>query len=67
MNPYTIELLAKERQRELEEDMKRIQLARTVRKPGPGIFKKFILGLCTIIFPMRVLRKIVTAQLSNRC
>ena len=52
MNPYTIELLAKERQRELEDDLKRIHLARTVRNPGPGIFNKFILGFWAILFAM---------------
>jgi len=39
MDPYTIELLAKERQRELDEEMKRIHLARAARNPGMGFFK----------------------------
>jgi hypothetical protein len=42
MDPYTIELLARERQRELDEEMKRIHLARAVRKPGPGIIKTYL-------------------------
>ena len=53
MNPYTIELLARERQRELDEDIKRIQLARTVPNPSPGVLKKFVLGLWAILFPMQ--------------
>jgi hypothetical protein len=50
MDPYTIELLAKERQRELDEEMKRIHLARAARKPGPGIIRIYLGLLGDIIF-----------------
>ena len=45
MNPY------------IDEDIKRICRAQAERNPGPGIFKKFILGLYAILFPMRVRTK----------
>ena len=51
MNPYVVEMLARERQRELDEDLRRIHLARAARKPGCNIVKKFISGFWSILFP----------------
>lgn len=48
MNLYFIESLIKERQQEIEKDFKRIHLSHAVRNPGPGIFKKLMLGLSKV-------------------
>ena len=52
MNLYFIESLVKERQQEIERDFKRIHLSQAVRNPGPGIFKKSILGLSHVLIAM---------------
>ena len=52
MNNYDLEILMKERQRELEDELKRIHLSRAVRNPGTGFLKKFILGFRAISLPM---------------
>lgn len=52
MNLYFIESLIKERQQEIEQDLKRIHLSRAVRNPDPGIFKKLILGLGEVLIAL---------------
>ncbi len=52
MNLYFTEFLIKERQQEIERDFKRIHLSRAVRNPGPGIFKKLILGLSEVLIAL---------------
>ena len=50
MNPYEIEIFVKQRQKELDEEFKRIHLLRAARKPGAGHFKKVFFGLGNTLF-----------------
>lgn len=60
MNPYIVELLTRERQRELDEDIRRIHLARAARKPGSNIVKQFNSDFWAIVFPRQ-------SRMQNRC
>ncbi len=53
MDSYFLEILIRQRQQELEEEFKRIHLARALRNSDPGILKQFILGFFAIFFPKR--------------
>ncbi len=66
MNPYIVELLAKERQRELDEDIKRIHLARTVRKPVPEFLKNIYGAFVRFYFQCERACETVIGQLSSR-
>jgi len=45
MDLFFMELLIKERQQQILDDFKRIQISRVANNHKVGIFKKFILGL----------------------
>jgi len=52
MDLYLMEFLAKERQQQILDDFKRIQICRAVNNHKVGIFKKFILGLSEVLIAM---------------
>ena len=52
MDLYFMELLIKERQQQILDDFKRIQISRAVNSHKAGIFKKFILDLSEVLIGM---------------
>ncbi len=45
MDLYFLEILMKERQKQISEDFKRIHMSQAVRNPGVGFLKKFYLRI----------------------
>lgn len=54
MDLYFIEFLIKERQQQILDDFRRIQISRAVNNHKVGIFKKFILGLSEVLIAMGI-------------
>jgi|GEM_PF-2558143 len=52
VNLYFMEILIRERQQEIERDLKRIHLSQAARKPGLGIIKKLMLGLGEVLIAL---------------
>ena len=52
MNSYFLEILMKERQKQISEEFKRIHMSRAGRNPGVGFLKKFTLGFGEVLFAM---------------
>ena len=52
MDPLTIEIIMKQRQMELDEELKHIYLLRTVKEPGTGFLKRFKLGFGKVLIAM---------------
>ena len=52
MDLFFIELLIKERQQQILDDFKRIQISRVANSHKVGIFKKFVLGLSEVLIAM---------------
>ena len=49
MDLFFMELLIKERQQQILDDFKRIQISRVANNHKVGIFKKFVLGLSEVL------------------
>ena len=54
MDLYFMELLVKERQQQILDDFKRIQISRAVDNHKVRIFKKFILGLSEVLIAIGI-------------
>lgn len=54
MDLFFMEFLIKERQQQILDDFKRIQISRAVNNHKVGIFKKFILGLSEVLIAMGI-------------
>ena len=52
MDLYFLEFLIKEKERQISEESKRIQMLRAGRNPGVGFLKKFILGFGEVLLAM---------------
>jgi len=52
MDLFFMELLIKERQQQILDDFKRIQISRAANNHKVGIFKKFVLGLSEVLIAM---------------
>ena len=52
MDLFFIELLIKERQEQILDDFKRIQISRAANNHKVGIFKKFVMGLSEVLIAM---------------
>ena len=52
MDLYFMEFLIKERQQQILDDFKRIQISRVANNHKVGIFKKFVLGLSEVLIAM---------------
>ncbi len=52
MDLYFLEILIKEKEQQLLEESKRIQILRAGRNPGVGFLEKFILGFGEVLFAM---------------
>jgi hypothetical protein len=60
MDLYFLEFLIKEKEQQISEESKRIQILRAGRNPGVGLLKKFILRFGEVLFAMGV-------RLKKRC